>query len=112
MLAKDKQAICYTVNVNHSKETCEMFNKAGISAMHMDSSTPEKEREIILEKFKNQEFKILCNCNLISEGITIEGADVALLLRKTASVSLYIQQACRCLTPVKGKEAVIIDFTR
>ena len=112
LLVKDKQAICYTVNVNHSKETCEMFNNAGISAVHMDASTPEKEREKILEAFKNGEFKILCNCNLISEGITVNSCEVALLLRKTASVSLYIQQACRCLTPVKGKEATIIDFTR
>lgn len=112
LLAKDKQAICYTVNIKHSKETTAMFNNAGISAMHMDATTPEKEREQILTDFKNKKFKILCNCNLISEGITLEGADVALLLRKTASVSLYIQQACRCLTPVKGKEAIIIDFVR
>lgn len=112
LLAKDKQAICYCVNVEHSKETCEMFNNVGISAMHMDSKTPEKERAKILEDFKNKKFKILCNCNLISEGITLEGADVALLLRKTASMSLYIQQACRCLTPVKGKEAIVIDFVR
>jgi superfamily II DNA or RNA helicase len=112
MLVKDKQAICYCVNVKHSQETCEMFNKAKISAVHMDAKTPEKEREKILEDFKNKKFKILCNCNLISEGITLEGADVALLLRKTASMSLYIQQACRCLTPVQGKEATIIDFVR
>jgi len=112
LLAKDKQAICYCVNVDHSKETCEMFNNAGVSAIHMDAKTPEKERAKILEDFKNKKFKILCNCNLISEGITLEGADVALLLRKTASMSLYIQQACRCLTPVKGKEAIIIDFVR
>lgn len=67
LLAKDKQAICYCVNVKHSKETCEMFNKVGVSAVHMDAKTPEKEREQILEDFKNKKFKILCNCNLISE---------------------------------------------
>lgn len=89
-----------------------MFNDAGISAVHIDANTSEAEREKVLEDFKNKKFKILCNCNLISEGITLEGADVVLLLRKTASISLYIQQACRCLTPVKGKEAIIIDFVR
>lgn len=49
-----------------------MFNNAGISAMHMDAKTPEIERQKILEDFKNKKFKILCNCNLISEGITLE----------------------------------------
>ena len=54
--------------------------------------------------------QILCNCNLISEGVTLPNASVALLLRPTCSLPLFIQQACRVLTPVEGKKAVIIDF--
>ena len=33
-----------------------------------------------------------------------------MLLRPTQSETLYIQQACRCLTPAEGKVAIIIDF--
>lgn len=82
LLAKGKQAICYTVNVKHSKETCEMFNNAGISSIHMDAKTPEIERQKILEDFKNKKFKILCNCNLISEGITLERSRCSLAFKK------------------------------
>lgn len=110
MLGGDRQAIAYCVNVAHSQEVCEMFNKNGISAVHMDAKTPEKEREKILQQFKDNEFKILCNCNLISEGITLPTASVGLLLRPTLSMPLFIQQACRVLTPVEGKKAIIIDF--
>ena len=110
MLAKDKQAIAYCVNIQHSQEVCEMFNDNNIPARHMDSHTPEKEREIILKEFKEGIFKILCNCNLISEGITLPSAEAGLLLRPTLSLTLYIQQAMRCLTPNENKKAVIIDY--
>lgn len=109
LLGKGRQAIAYCVNVDHSKKVCEMFNENGISARHIDSHTPEKERMIVLNEFKAGKFKILCNCNLISEGITLPSAEVGLLLRPTLSLALYIQQACRCLTPVEGKKAIIID---
>lgn len=110
MLAKGKQAIAYCINIQHSQDVCEMFNKNGILARHMDSHTPEKERENILRDFKDGKFKILCNCNLISEGITLPSAEAGLLLRPTLSLTLYIQQAMRCLTPNENKKAVIIDY--
>lgn len=112
MLANGKQAVAYCVNVAHSKEVCEMFNSNGISAIHMDAKTPEKEREKILTSFKNGEFKILCNCNLISEGITLPSAEVGLLLRPTLSIPLFVQQSCRVLTPNENKKAILIDFVR
>lgn len=112
MLANKKNAIAYCTNVSHSKEVCEMFNNNGVSAVHIDASTPEKEREQALENFEKGNFKILCNCNLISEGITLPTAEACLMLRKTASLPLFIQQGCRALTPVEGKTAIIIDFVR
>lgn len=110
LLGKDQQAIAYCININHSKQVCDMFNEAGILAKHMDASTPENERQEIMNEFKEHKFKILCNCNLISEGITLPSANVGLLLRPTLSLPLYIQQACRVLTPVEGKKAIIIDY--
>ena len=110
MLGKNQQAIAYCVNVKHSQEVCQMFNENGILARHMDSHTPEKERLEILQDFKENKFTVLCNCNLISEGITLPTASVGLLLRPTLSLTLYIQQAMRCLTPAEDKRAVIIDY--
>lgn len=109
-LASGKQAIAYCAGVKHAKDICQLFNDNGIAAMEMDASTPEKERDSIMAEFKNGAFKILCNCNLISEGITVPECDCVMLLRPTQSLTLYIQQACRCLTPRPGKRAVIIDF--
>jgi len=109
-LADGKQAIAYCTNIKHSLSVCQLFNDNGIPAVHMDASTPERVREKIMEDYKNGKYQILCNCNLISEGITVPECDCCLLLRPTQSETLYIQQACRCLTPRPDKKAVIIDF--
>ena len=110
MLADGKNAIAYCTNVAHSQEVCKLFNDNNIPARHIDATTPEMEREEVLKDFENGKFKILCNCNLISEGITLPTAEACLMLRKTASLPLFIQQGCRALTPVEGKTAVIIDY--
>lgn len=109
-LADGRRSIAYCANVRHSKEIRDLFEANGISARHIDASTPEAERERAIAEFKAGGFQVLCNCNLISEGITLPECDCCMLLRPTQSETLYIQQACRCLTPVAGKRSVIIDF--
>lgn len=109
-LAKGKQSIAYCTSVKHSQIICELFNNAGYPSVHIDSHTPEKERLKVMQDFKDGKFLILCNVNLISEGITLPTCEVCLMLRPTQSLALYIQQACRALTPQEGKRAIIIDY--
>lgn len=109
-LADGKQSLAYCVNIKHSDIICKLFNDNGISAKSISSKTPNDIREKIIQEFKNREFKVLCNCNLISEGITLPECECCMLLRPTQSETLYIQQACRCLTPMLGKNSIIIDF--
>jgi superfamily II DNA or RNA helicase len=109
-LGENRQAIAYCVSVKHAQQTADMFNANGISAISIDGGMSLKERDKRMSLFRSGEVKILCNCNLISEGVTLPNASVALLLRPTCSLPLFIQQACRVLTPVEGKKAVIIDY--
>lgn len=108
-LANNKKAIAYCVNVKHSMTICKLFNDNGISAVHIDSHTDKSERLKAISDFENGKYQIICNCNLISEGITLPNCDCCLLLRPTQSLTLYVQQSCRCLTP-NGQKKVIIDF--
>lgn len=109
-LGENRQAIAYCTSVKHSEQTAKMFNDNGISAVSIDGSMSQKERNKKMDMFRNGKVQILCNCNLISEGVTLPNASVALLLRPTMSLPLFIQQACRVLTPVEGKRSVIIDY--
>ena len=109
-LGDNRQAIAYCTSVKHSQKVAGLFNENGISAVSIDGGMSQKERSKRMELFSSGKVKILANCNLISEGITLPNASVGLLLRPTCSLPLFIQQSCRVLTPVEGKRAVIIDF--
>ena len=109
-LGDNRQAIAYCTSVKHSAQTAELFNQNGIPAISIDGTMSQKERDKRMALFREGKVQILCNCNLISEGVTLPNASVGLLLRPTCSLPLFIQQSCRVLTPTEGKKAVIIDF--
>lgn len=109
-LAGGKQAIAYCSSVEHSQAVSARFRDAGISAVHIDASSPSAARREALEGFRAGKYTILCNVNLISEGISIPECGVILGLRPTMSRALFVQQMCRALRYAPGKEAVLIDF--
>ncbi|MBE7039110.1 MAG: helicase [Ruminococcaceae bacterium] len=108
--ALGEKSICYCVSVEHAKKTAEKFNEAGISAEVLSAKTPSAQRQRIMESFRNGSLTVLCNCTLLSEGISIDEISCTMLLRPTESVALGIQQMMRCMRYLPGKTAKIIDF--
>ena len=110
--ADGKSAICYCVNVNHSKSVANSFIEAGISAAHVDGETPDTIRTRLVEDFRLGKIKILCNAELFGEGFDVPACQAVILARPTKSLTLYIQQAMRAMRPdpnAPNKRAVIID---
>lgn len=103
------QAICYCTSVKHSEQMAAAFRNSGIEAEHIDGNTPESERNEIIENFRRGAIDILCNVDLISEGFDVPDCGCTIMLRPTKSLTLYIQQAMRCMRYKPGKRAVIID---
>ncbi len=108
-LAGGDKTIAYCVSVKHAKETADMFCAAGYTARMICGGTPEKEREAIMQQFRNGDIQILCNVGIISEGVSIDDVACCLLLRPTESHALYWQQAMRSMRYQPGKVAKIID---
>jgi hypothetical protein len=52
--------------------------------------------------------RVLVTVDVVSEGFDIPAASVAILLRPTQSLGLYLQQVGRVLRPSPGKDAAII----
>ena len=108
--ADGKRTIAFCVSVRHSKEIAQLFNDAGIPAASLDGSMSASARADIMSRFRDGRLQILCSCNIISEGISVDECECCLLLRPTDSLALYIQQSCRCLRYMPGKRAVILDM--
>ena len=108
-LADGQQAICYLSGVEISRRTAALFTESGIPAAHIDGSTPPFVRDSIIHAFRDGRVKILCNVDIISEGFDVPDCSCVIMLRPTKSLTLYIQQAMRCMRYRPDKRAVIID---
>jgi len=108
--AKDRRTIVFCISVQHSIETANKLNDAGIPAAHIDGNTPIKEREEILSNLKTGQIKAVSNCNVLTEGFDCPPVSCIILARPTKSRGLYIQMAGRGLRTFQGKEdAIILD---
>jgi superfamily II DNA or RNA helicase len=107
--AQGRKTIIYCHAVWFSQEVAQAFNDVGIPAAHADAKTSEGEREQIMTDFRNGKIRVLCNVDLVSEGFNVPDCSCVVLLRPTASLVLYIQQAMRAMRYRPHKKAVIID---
>lgn len=113
-LADGLPAVAFCVSIAHAKHVAEQFTAAGYRAFAVSGNkkeTPTKLRERILKGLENGETQIVCSCDLISEGTDIPALGCGLMLRPTASLSLFLQQAGRLLRPCEGQDrAVLLDL--
>lgn len=113
--ASGLSTICYCVNVKHSMYVADKFKSAGISAAHVDGETDRNVRRKIVDAFRAGKIQVLCNAELFGEGFDVPNVSAVILARPTMSLTLYIQQAMRCMRPDPNnpdKVAVIIDHVR
>ena len=108
--APGERSIVYCVSVKHARETADAFNSAGIRAAALSAGTPARRRAEIMDAFRRGDITVLCNCTLLSEGISIDEISCVMMLRPTESVALGIQQMMRSMRYLPGKTAKIIDF--
>lgn len=106
-----RRTIVYATTIEHSRLVVKQFTAAGFRAVHLDGNTPQAEREQIDIDFRSGRYEILSNVGLLGEGYDVPDCDCVLLLRRTLSLSLFIQMSTRCLRPQQGKRAIILDFT-
>jgi DNA repair protein RadD len=109
MLANGKRAVVFCVGVAHAEHVASQFRDAGFSAAHVDGGMDDALRDKTLSDFSEGRISILTSSDLISEGFDVPGIEVAIMLRPTQSLSLYLQQIGRALRYVPGKTAIILD---
>lgn len=109
-LADNKSTICFAVDIAHSKNIVDEFQKYGVNAAHIDAYTPKEQRRVLIANFKAGIIKVLSSVDVLSKGFDYPGAEVAILARPTKSLSTYIQQGGRVLriSPETGKKGCLI----
>lgn len=111
-IAMDRPTVVFATGVKHSIHLRDEFEKAGVSAAHMDGNTPDEERDQIFSALWEGRVTVLCNCMVLTEGWDCPPVSCCVLARPTKSIGLYVQMAGRTLRPWEGKEdCILIDHS-
>lgn len=113
---KDKQTLCFCVDVAHAHSVADAFNNVGIAAAAISGNTDHCERAKHLGDFRAGRLKVLANCMVLTEGYDEPSVSGIILARPTKSALLYTQMIGRGTRLHKGKKNVtivdIVDVTR
>lgn len=103
-LTPGKPAIVFCANVKHSRNVAKQFRDCGWNFEVVTGTTDEAVRDARIAGLASGELHGIVSVDVLSEGTDIPVAEVAILLRKTDSLSLFLQQCGRVLRPADGKD--------
>lgn len=114
-LAKQRKGvIIFAATVRHAEEVLSLLTKKQLSDKSValiTAKTAQDERDELLLAFKKQQIKFLINVAVLTTGFDAPHVDLIVILRPTASVSLFQQMVGRGLRIASDKqECLIIDY--
>ena len=72
--------------------------------------TPQEEREEILSRFHNGEYKRILTSRVLDEGVDVPDASMAVILSGSGSNRQFVQRLGRILRKSPGKEAMLFEL--
>lgn len=105
------QALGFCVSVAHARYMARVFTEAGIPSRALSGQTPLPERVQAATALRTGEVRCLFTVDLFNEGVDLPDVDTLLLLRPTASATVFLQQLGRGLRRAPGKAVLtVLDF--
>lgn len=117
-----KRVIAFCPNIEDIEEDRmsieKWFRDAGMQVdgtYVIESSRTEKQNMEEMARFQQdgyQGVKVMISVNMLNEGIHVPRVDALLMLRRTVSMNIYLQQMGRCMAAEQGKDnrPVILDL--
>jgi len=97
-------SIAFLVDVEQAKETAARFTAEGVPAVWMSSKeTDDRTRVGNLEALARGDIKVICNVDLLGEGVDVPRVEAVLDGRPTKSLGRYMQVFGRLLRTFPGK---------
>lgn len=104
---KRKGIIVFTSFIADSEYLCSKIPAAEM----VSSKTPQKDRDRIIQDFRDGKIKVLFNTNVLSVGFDYPELDTVVLARPTKSLVMYYQQTGRACRPHPNKSySMVVDM--
>ena len=107
-LAHGKRCVAMCVTVEHAKHVEEQYRANGIPAETIEGNMSQSERDGAVDRFTSGVTWVLCNVQLMVEGVDIPAIEVIQWLRPTQSLIVWMQGNGRGFRPESGKDRLKI----
>lgn len=99
------RTIVFCASIQHARHVRDEFNAAGyrFEILVGEPAMSDAERTAVNKKLRSGELDGACTVDLVSEGYDLPDLECCIMLRPTASESLFIQQVGRVMRPSAGK---------
>lgn len=112
MMRLHKSILFFCSSTKQAQELCSASSDIQAVSAYVTAKTPAKERETIINKFKDQSIQICFNVGILTTGFDHPALDCIILNRPTRSIRLYYQICGRGSRLFPGKKFCrVIDFT-
>lgn len=101
--------ILFANTVLHARGLEGLFQLAGINAYSIDANT--KNRSSIIRSYRNKEFQVLINYDVLTAGFDAPHTNVAIIARPTNSLVAYSQMAGRAMRGGEGGNKLCKIYT-
>lgn len=108
LLLSGRQSIL--VFTRFTQEAEYVARKVGKGAAVVSGSTPKVYRDVILQRFKAGELRVVLNVGVLTTGFDFPALTTILLARPTMSLGLYYQMVGRALRPFNGERKWVVDM--
>lgn len=108
-LGEDRKTLVFTVDIQHAKDQAQAFRDRGINAEAIWGEDPDRKDK--LDAYREGKIRVLCNCNLLTEGFNDPSIACVVLARPTMSGILFTQMVGRGTRLCDGKiDLIVIDI--
>src|SRR4051812_9252508 len=105
------RALGFCVSKEHARYMARKFRDAGVSSVALTGDDPPDVRAQSLQALRDGELRCVFSVEVLGEGVDVPDVDCVLLLRPTASPTVFAQQLGRGLRQAAGKSHLtVIDL--
>lgn len=106
--ARGKRCVVMCVSIKHAEHVAEQYQAAGVSSGVIEGTMTGQQRDKMLADFAAGRLMVICNVQLLVEGVDIPAIEVVQWLRPTQSLVVWMQGNGRGLRPADNKAGLII----
>ena len=107
----NRRGLVFCSRKDEARRLAQAFCERGYAAQSVDGDTPEVVRDATIERLERGELEYIFTVDIMNEGVDIPSLNQIIMLRKTESAIVFVQQLGRGLRKFPGKAyTLVLDF--